>query len=209
VSGYLKTDMSKLSLAEAWRIGGWGYVVVVAGWKLRGERRYGKVLIPVTSTLARVEPDAVGEGPCAAMAPGLSELHRAGFETLFWYTVPLQGPSFSVAAVTINRAGDTLGSVTYVKYEARERAAFSLTSVPGPGEFLTTSNGGGTFTPPPSVQAVTRPGAPAGEILSLHAQRLKRLRRPPVRITDAERSILDLQTMIREAHVRRGLYVPA
>jgi hypothetical protein len=178
MSGYLKADMSKLSLAEAWRMGGWKYVRMVAGWKLRGERRYGKALIPATPTLVRVEPDAVDEAVRAAMAPGLGELQRAGFESLFWYTAAIQGPTFSVATVTINRAGDTLGSVTYVKYEARERAAFSLTSVPRPGAFLTTSNSGATFTPPPSVQALNRPGALAGEILSLHAQTFEEVAAP-------------------------------
>jgi hypothetical protein len=44
MSGYLKTDMSKLSLAEAWRMGGWKYVRIVAGWKLRGEPRYGTMI---------------------------------------------------------------------------------------------------------------------------------------------------------------------
>jgi hypothetical protein len=182
---------------------------VVAGWKLRDERRYGKVLIPATSTLVRVEPETVGEVVRTAMASGIGELQRAGFEALFWYTVEMRGPVQSVAAVAISRAGDMLGSVAYVKYEARERVAFALLSVPRPGAFLTTSNEGGAFTSPPSVQAVTRRGASAGEILSLHAQRLKKLGSPPVRIADVERTILDLQTAIREAHVRRGLYVPA
>jgi hypothetical protein len=38
---------------------------------------------------------------------------------------------------------------------------------------------------------------------------LVKLRHPPVRITDAEQLILDLQTVIREKNVRRGLYVSA
>ncbi|HET9212213.1 MAG TPA: hypothetical protein VFR03_17550 [Thermoanaerobaculia bacterium] len=209
MSGYLKTDMSKLSFAEAWRMGGWGYVLVLAGWKLRREPRYAKVLLPAASALVRVEPDEIAERPRAALAPVLEELQRAGFETAFWYRVEMQGPVQGAAAAAINRAGDILGTVTYVEYEVRNRTALSLVSVPEPGVFLTTGNGAASFTPPPSVQSVSRHRASAGEILGLHSRRLRRLRRPPVRIPDAEQMILELQTVFREDKIRRGLYVPA
>jgi hypothetical protein len=92
MSGYLKVDMSKLSYTEAWRWGGWRYVIVVAKWKLRGLQFYGKVLVPSSSTIIRVEPREAGEGARAAIMPVLSELQRAGFETAFWYRVDIQGP---------------------------------------------------------------------------------------------------------------------
>src|SRR5436305_15000821 len=98
MNGYLKTDMSKLSLAEAWRMGRWRYVFLVAGWKLRGGRRYGKMLVPATSTLIRIELETVAEAARAAMAPGLDEFQHAGFEILFWYTVAIQGPKIGRAS---------------------------------------------------------------------------------------------------------------
>jgi hypothetical protein len=109
----------------------------------------------------------------------------------------------------LNRSGDTLGSVTYVEYGTRKRVALSLVSVPSPGTFLTTGNNKSSFSPPPSVKAVNKPEAPVSEIIRMHSRRVMRLRSQPVKIADAERLIRELQTAIREEHVRRGLYVPA
>ena len=209
MSGYLRVDMTRLSFAEAWRWGGLRHVVVLAVWKLLGIRRFAPQLVPDSSGITRIDSGDAGEDQRRALSPILEEVRGSGFEVLFWYKVENRGSGDSVAVAVLHESGRAMGIVTHVVTGLRRRESVGLVSRRGNGTFLATSNARTAFDPPPEIVALRLPGRPAPEVCRAHRERLQGVDVVSIATADVEPLIVELQTLAREAAIRRGLYVPA
>lgn len=209
MSDYFKVDISRLSYAEAWRWGGLPNLLLLGVWKLLGVKRYGRWLVPATSGIVRVDPKEVTQQQHAAIEPMLRELRRSGFEVAFFYRAPTNEIRDGFVVAAINRPPDTMGQVAYSKLGVSDEVSLSLVSVAASGRFLATGSGSRSFSAPPEIDVLRLPRSPVREIVVRHAERVEQLSTRPIRITAIEPLICDLQTVMRNENVRRGLYVPA
>lgn len=206
---YYKVDMSKLSYAEAWRWGGFLYVILITVWKLKGNGPYGPRLVPAKSGIVHVDSDETSADQRAAIEPVLEQLRDCGFGVVLWYRHVDSDPADGIAVAALSRTAETMGQIACTSVGDVHQVSLGLVTTTGDGEFLTTSNARVSFAPPPEIDSVRLLQSPVSEIVRKHSQRVDRMSKPPIRITDVERLITELQTVICKENLRRGLYVPA
>jgi len=207
VSRKYRIDITKVSYREVWSWGNWFLFAGFALRKLLGRPWYSRTLA-YDPAITILEADKVREDLRLAILPAVSEAATCGCRVLFHYR---RDPPMNVEMIAAALMHETRLAVCLVVFAAgpilREVNVSAISRVDA-RRFVATGNGVQKMITPPEIDSLSLRGAGAREILDTHMRRIAGQAITPLQHDEVKGLILDLQTAITQAHVRRGLYVP-
>lgn len=209
---WYKTDPTRLTYRELWRLSGRGLLpfarAVVRKWfKIRSPAKFGHQF---RATLDLVDLQALLDRPREALGAVVSQAERHGFRFVFCHTSCSLGDISGFAAALLSADGTTLAQATWVRTGRREETGFFLGSR-SEGRMLLTGNQPHRIDSPPEFESWHLPGKSVDELVAIHAGRLDRLGRERVlRATEADVAarIVESRQRIHAFQLARGIHVP-
>jgi hypothetical protein len=208
---YYKTEATRLSYGEVWRWGNPMTFVLFAVRKLLGWRMTGPLLVPAAVGIEHLEGKGIPASLRSSLQSTIDEAEMAGFEFLFFYSVPTVGPSTGLAAALLSEDRRAVALATVARTPPIQDIGIGLLTKLMNGRYLATGSGGHRLKPPPVVDGMSLPGRRAFEIIAAHMARIRKRENDvvPLAASEVESLIEELQRLQLDYNVSRGVYVPA
>ncbi|HYG77158.1 MAG TPA: hypothetical protein VEK08_19295 [Planctomycetota bacterium] len=209
---YYKTDITRLTFGELWRLAPgpaflFAAVIKILNIKLavpNATCRVDKLIILEPATMSKVvRPDTWKR---------IEECHALGFNFEFWYTVPLIGGE-GYGAVLSSPDRRTIAHVIYSRTVAdliQELTIHCFQSRARDGSPITTGAKKQQMMPTPGEHVIYRPGFSVAQTWDEHKDFLNRLAAQTVPMDRAaiEQFLVDVSNRDVDFNIERGVYVP-
>jgi hypothetical protein len=213
---YFRTDTTRLTFGELWRISS-RTPVFLAGCmnKLLGVRTPARHAVCHHESILEVPADQVPALAQQALLPCVEGFERAGARRAFYHTVPAVNVTGCAAALLPPERNAVIAVAWASAHRAarpgRASCSSGITSQLEDGTFLITSDHRARFNPPPLFKFQRFLGAAPEELMDRHQEALTELASPALPVEDDEQAkqlIVDMKCCNFSWQVSRGVWVP-
>jgi hypothetical protein len=217
VGVYFRTDVTRLSFGELWRISS-RFPVFLNGCmrKILGVRRPPRHAFYHEEAVIVVPVDEVPSAARRVLEMRVEQLERLGARLLFYQTVRSTRNVAGYSAVLLPPEHNAVILLTWVRVEttgrpAKQSSTCAISSRLEDGTFLSTSDHRGHFDPAPLFKVQRLRGATPEEVLDRHQEALTQAAAVALPVENEEHAkhfLVESRRCTFNWHLSRGVWVP-